>query len=640
MSTETDVCARCPAAGSIRQALNRAVRLVVSEFSFLEGVRRQSRFRGSNCSALRAEWDSRKAALLVGLQEEHLRVLKQTLKSCDRFFDVPCDPCDKKASRSARREWQLSVAADPNFSPATPASWSNDPLGELALRVRRLVGPDWCSGIRRDEATNIPDVSGCLETPRVEGGTLACDPENYSSSPYDLRVGTVKTKGKVRVVTMQSARVKRTLRPLHEHLYDFMSRRKWLVRGEVDRNHVRSLLGSYGSTEGIVSGDYQAATNNIYVEAVETIVNVLAESPSLLPEERTTLIESFRPENLNWVSRKGFKHRIRRGSMMGNLMSFNVLCLLNKACFDIMCSLRRKRGDVKGYRRPLINGDDIAFVGDRAAFDDWVMVTSHYGFIVNESKTGFDPGWLELNSRSFRLTALKDGTWKVRALRKPVLSALLPGNDTSCLLTRLWDGLRTLSPGSFRTMVVMLRHEITLRGVSLSSIPARLRRVLLKDRWFRSAIFTEPCLYKVGIDRSMRHIYRDVRPSDECMQLYEEAGRGSMLGHLEKWLGKTVHPPERVLLCRKHPVLYQRPVPGRIRYQVRWLWLWDAVVWSVWDRLCLPVRHLSSGLWEDDHPHLTVSVTPVVSHQGYPPPPSLMVGVVRSGFVQWPNGLV
>jgi hypothetical protein len=434
---------------------------------------------------------------------------------------------------------------------------------------------------------------------------------------------------------MQRQRVKAVLRPLHEHLYNFLSRRKWLVRGDVTPEIVRGLLSQRSPGEDIISGDYEAATNNIYVDVVKCIADVLCESPSLTHEEREILSGSFAPENLFWVSASGKEHQIRRGSMMGNLMSFNILCLLNKACFDIVSSLRRRRGDLprKSYRYPLINGDDIAFTGDRRAFDDWVSVTSHYGLVVNEKKTGVSPIWLELNSRSFLCSS-----GRVRALRKPVLSALQPGDSPDCLLTRLWDGFRTLSPSTFRMACLTLRHQIAKRGVSLSSIPARLRRVLLKESWFRSALFLEPVLEKHGTKRSVEIVSKDVRPSEEAMDVYEDLCKEDLRLLFERYRGVEVCPYQEKI-SKGSPVI-RRLMPGRIRYSTRWIWRWPKRVYEYFDTHALPMRHLSAKIWEDDHPHLAVRVEPVYSHAGYPPPAALLQAVQVDQFVLWPNGSV
>nr|UYL94488.1 MAG: RNA-dependent RNA polymerase [Leptosphaeria biglobosa botourmiavirus 2] len=644
MTKSLEVGARCPAAGPIRQALKRAVRLVEMDFPSGKG-HRQTSFRGQNCSSLRTELSDRKAALLVGRSGREFRTLSSALKSLDRVFDVECKVCDRVAANKARAEWQRMVATPVAFDPSSPASWSEDPLGELARRVRRLVGSDWAEGIEASrQACLVPDQKGCFEVERGLGGTLAvsdkycsreCEERHSEGDPchiprssdvYGLRVGVAKTKGKFRVVTMQTATVKEVLRPVHDHLYDFLSRRKWLVRGDLTKEHIKYVLDDRIDGEDFISGDCEAATNNIYLPAVKTIIDVLSESPSLSPKERELLVGSFSPDNLHWVSSKGRARPILRGSMMGNLVSFPVLCLLNKACFDIVSSLRRKRTGARSYRRPIINGDDIAFAGDRQTFDDWAMVTAHFGLVVNKQKTGFSSRFIDLNSRTFDVE-------KNRFLAKPVLSCLMPGDDTSCLLTRLWEGLKVMSPGALRTAIVTMRHEIARREISLSCLPPRMRRVLLKERWFRAALLREPCLVESGTARHWKVVSKDFRPAESHFALYERAQRKLLSIGVNLARGKIVV-PYKVKLGRSGSPEVAVP-KARFRLRSEWCWRWTEPLLRWWERSGLPVRSLSRCAWEEDCPDLAFKIRVQLEFPGIPPPLSLLQDSVRPDGVNW-----
>ncbi|QTH80197.1 MAG: RNA-dependent RNA polymerase [Pestalotiopsis botourmiavirus 3] len=593
----------CQAAGSVRQALKRAVILVEREFPLGDSLasRMKRGFSGNNCASLRVEWKERKEVLLANRPEREFRTLNMVLKSADRFFDVPCKVCDRKASDLAREDWMRSVASDPGFDPSTPASWSKFPLEELARRVERLVGLEWGKALPRyRESCLVPDQNGCLETRGGEGGTLGTDPSEYHPDTYGLRVGTAKCKGKYRVVTMQSAYVKEVLRPLHDCLYDVLSQRKWIVRGDFTSSHAKLVVDDHREGEYFVSGDYEAATNNIYLPAVKTIVDVLAKCPFLSEEERTVLLGSFNPKWMHWVSPNGTSFPIRRGSMMGNLLSFPVLCLLNKACFDIVSSLRRKRTGVKDYRRPIINGDDIAFSADMDTYDDWIKVTSHFGLVVNKEKTGISTRFIELNSRSFDMKTL-------RLLRKPVLSPLQPTKeDTSCLLTRLWLGLQTLSAGSLRWAIIMLRHDITRRGVCLTTLPTRLRRVLIKEKWFRQTLSYSPTIKTSGIARAWPHVLRDVRPASRCLPLYEAAKVELLCIGVDMVRGLKIKKEKKTVGSNK--IILEPCYPARIRFERKWTWIWPEPLWNWWESHSLPLEKIPESNWVTDHVDLSSEV--------------------------------
>nr|UYL95448.1 MAG: RNA-dependent RNA polymerase [Tianjin Botou tick virus 2] len=636
--------ARCPAAGSIRLALNRAISLVVREWCLTPSC--QPLFKGRNCSALRVELSGWKSQLKDGLSESAARSLSQALKSCDRFFDVQCKPCDKVAVGKARSQWQREVATPVSFDPSASASWSKNPLGELARRVKNIVGTEWGKEMERyRQSCLVPDQNGCLETPRGEGGTLATAPEDYSSDTYGLRVGVAKTKGKFRVVTMQSARVKGVLRPVHECLYDFLSRRAWLVRGDIREKDVRGVFDDLEEGENVISGDYKAATNNIYTTVVEAVVDVLASCPYLTHEERELMVGSFRPENLHWVSRTGVSHPILRGSMMGNLLSFPILCLINRASWSIADSLRRKRTGSKKYRRLLVNGDDIAFCGDGSMYQDWRSVTSWFGLVVNEEKTGVSSRFLELNSRSFERKA----GGRIRPLRKPVLSGLMPDNTTSCVLTRLWDGLRTFTPSSLRIAILWLRNEIVWKGVSLSGLPSRLRRVLLKEAWFRQALWggadvvekvAVSCSNLPVVDRHWPVVSKGWAPPPECYELYDSKVREAQSIGVALARGFKCVPKEEILCgCRACRTRNHRAPSGRIWFRSVWKWRWISPVWNWWRKSGLPLVPVPTTTWADDHPDLASGVEVMVQNS-FPPPPSLLYGVTVDDVILWPNGPV
>jgi len=501
------------------------------------------------------------------------------------------------------------------LDPLAPVEWSSRiPLSDLTRRIRSIVGTEWARGVERRRDILVPDQNGCLETSRRKGGTLGTSADVEAS--FDLRIGVAKTKGKFRVVTMQSARVKEKLSPLHDSLYDYLSRRKWLVRGEFTRDHARLVLDDVREGEEIISGDYEAATNNIDPRVSHAIALVLAESPYLTDEERFFLVSSFDPANL--VCRtSGSSVLLKRGQMMGSLLSFPMLCLLNRACFTMACTRRSARTKVRGPRTCIINGDDVAFAGDQLFFEEWVSVTSTFGLVVNKKKTGRSGRFLELNSRVYDLL-------QGRMLPKPVLSFLLPETDTGCLLTRLWDGARHLSASALRLALFWMSPAIQLRGVDISGIPSRFRRVLLKQRWFRSTLLSKPAQRVVGVERCWPIISRDIRPPSSLLPIYDLVNRQSMKALVEMFQGAKLRPPLFSMRAQKR--IYC-PDYVRLSFRNRWKWRWSLPVLMFWEFHSLPTVDLSHRSWEDDHSDLAIDVE-VVKTASVCPAPSLLKGFI------------
>lgn len=624
--------ARCPAAGSLDRALNRAVSIVFEEFRIPGDL---PLVRGRDCSALRGSWEKERVSILermAGKRERTQRRLSLALKSCARLFDQKCPPCDRRARSSALRSWDSHVAED---VPSADLSCCRAFVPLLKKHVRsmtegwgrRLKECRFAEGVPRF-GEYVPDIQGCLEVPTGLGGTLACAPSEYSRDPALVRRGVAKTKGKHRVVTMQSAGVKRVLAPVHNALYDHISSFDWCVRGDVRREDFAAVVGDLRRGERFISGDYQAATDNIYLPAVEAIVEVLAESPELSEEERRVLLGSFR--NLRWLSSSGATHPIKRGSMMGNLVSFPLLCLLNKACHDIardVCS------PVPGVRRVgRFNGDDCMFSGDDAFFGTWQLVTGIFGLVVNREKTGVSRRWLELNSQPYDVT-------RGSMVSKPVLSFLLPPRHTpGSILPSIISGVSSFRWSVRLKVVTMLRHEICLRGVrdTLGCLSPKWRSELFSRRWFRAGCLDDPApLNERGENRSPTVVVGPP-PDSRVYDFLTEFAVSLSRETVEKWRGVKVRPFSQLIDRRAYSARRRYTSPRLSSFfswgGYRWRFNYPGESLSLLTEGPLSkggfVRTWSKAKWVDDHPLL--SRGPVVlerprvpARRSFPPPLSL-----------------
>jgi hypothetical protein len=233
-------------------------------------------------------------------------------------------------------------------------------------------------------------------------------------------------------------------------------------------------LGQLGQGEEYVSGDYSSATDGLNRDAVLAVVQVIGE---FLPEGlREVLWQSFSMPHGNFGE-------ILKGSMMGAKMSFVVLCLLNRVIFDISRGAQTTCGTP---RVPvLVNGDDSAFKSTPAQFERWVWFTGLVGFVVNRDKTGRSLRYVEVNSQP---SDMKRG----RLLSKPTFGFLnydpLKPNSWSALTTNL----RSLTWSTFCWLATHPLTKLALGKVrpSVEEIPDRVRRMLLKKKWFRQACFS------------------------------------------------------------------------------------------------------------------------------------------------------
>nr|QKI79960.1 RNA-dependent RNA polymerase [Erysiphe necator associated ourmia-like virus 131] len=531
MPTSNDMEAGCLATRSIRKALQRAAELTLREFK-LPGLETPS-FSGVDCVQLRAQWNGYEKACNEAYRyksEERQKCLAQLLKSGCRLFDGDCKTCDPALKEAEKKKWVelMSVERPRDERRGNRSHWIN----ELKRSARCLIS-GWGKNLERcKEGDYIPDQSGCLEMSSFDGGTMAVD-EEFISPPNVVRLGTAKTKGKIRVVTMQGAHTKKVLRPVHCALYDYLSSFGWLVRGDVVEADFEAIIRDKRDGEHLISGDYEQATNYICMDAVQALVSVIAEDPHLNDEERKVLVESF--DNVTVVNKQGnLICIVRNGSMMGNLVSFPLLCILNKCCYDMS---RKIEAYTEGFeysdRCGRFNGDDCGFCGTDSFYAIWRNTTSLFGLVVNEKKTGISDRWIELNSESY-------DSEKHRFTTKAFLSYLRVTRDTpGDLLSEILQGTKGFS-GSTKAWLInhVLRYEIAIRGVNASTIPQKVFRLLVKKTWFRKVLSSPlPPFPTTGVDRSIRQTVVSP-PLPEFIPIIDELEKFAVRKHLNFWVGR------------------------------------------------------------------------------------------------------
>jgi len=209
-------------------------------------------------------------------------------------------------------------------------------------------------------------------------------------------VSVVREGTKARIVTKASAD-RAIFRPLHDTIYDHLSKKDWLVRGDAKASTFSDFLEVEG--EQFVSGDYESATDNMSLRVYQEVLLALSKTSTTIPASVWELaIDSSR--SLFSIPGKPLSLQAR-GQLMGNYLSFPILCLVNYLTFRF------------SVRRPVpvrINGDDIVFRATPEETERWFDGVSASGLVLSKGKTLIDKQFFTLNSCLFR------GTRKVRGV--------------------------------------------------------------------------------------------------------------------------------------------------------------------------------------------------------------------------------
>jgi hypothetical protein len=325
------------------------------------------------------------------------------------------------------------------------------------------------------------------------------------------------------------------------------------------------------------------------------VVEVLAES--LPRKEGSLLMKSFQDCE---VSYDGKLNPVVRGSMMGNLCSFVVLCLLNRVCYERAWALTH--GGAPAIC--LLNGDDILFKGDLGLYAAWLHCTSEVGFVINRTKTMSSKRYGDLNSQTFDFTTR-------RVLRKLCFGFLASDSwkePEGSLCEPLFELCNQVS---FKTATWLLscrqvRSLFARIPPPLSSIPRRWWSWLVKKRWFRDALNSdEPDVVESGVERKLPFVYGPplISSDDEIEDMIKEAENVVTRRIVDGWIGLPVHPIDRKV---PHRQMKKEKNIRLGRERSHWERLWLEPVLDYAQRKYSHCLQHGTPDWVADQPGLTV----------------------------------
>jgi hypothetical protein len=210
---------------------------------------------------------------------------------------------------------------------------------------------------------------------------------------------------KVRVITKGPPITYFVLKALQKFMFKIMRRQKTfrLIGTPNNEEELLNLLGKVlGVDEEFLSGDYAAATDNIHGWASEVVADEIGrvcelEENELILFKRALTGHVFDTEN---GTPEGFKKQAS-GQLMGSVVSFPVLCLINASMTRWAMELGERKLKTLRQCAMGVNGDDVAYKSKKETYVFWDKITSFVGLTNSIGKTFRSRDFVTINSRIY-----------------------------------------------------------------------------------------------------------------------------------------------------------------------------------------------------------------------------------------------
>lgn len=225
--------------------------------------------------------------------------------------------------------------------------------------------------------------------------------------PYVVPVGLAEAL-KVRVISKGPPMTYFCLKPIQKFMWSVLANHPTfqLVGKPVDASMLEEVLGFPTQSKGYVSGDYKAATDNIRWELTETVWDELC-NICQFPAAIRLLGQNALTEHI-FIGDEGEELIQRSGQLMGSIISFPILCIINAAVCRwsmVLTDYPTINGREPTLRQLplLINGDDCAFTVSQRCFETWKRIAEMAGLETSVGKTYYSDKFVNINSTNFVL---------------------------------------------------------------------------------------------------------------------------------------------------------------------------------------------------------------------------------------------
>lgn len=166
----------------------------------------------------------------------------------------------------------------------------------------------------------------------------------------------------------------------------------------------------YDESWGFLSGDYKEATDRVHLGLTKLFFESFLERSGMSDLEKEVCRQVLYEQVIDYGPKYG-KHVPevvqRNGQLMGSVLSFGLLCLINLYCawraFNRYLALRGVASIGVAEVPVLVNGDDILFLCCPVLYGFWQEEIEKALFRLSVGKNYFDRFFLTVNSTGFRL---------------------------------------------------------------------------------------------------------------------------------------------------------------------------------------------------------------------------------------------
>lgn len=257
---------------------------------------------------------------------------------------------------------------------------------------------------------------GLVEVRRHFGAINLAEFESLAKEQYNgdvcAAVEFVEDPAKIRPVTKDNfelGMLKPLQKAIHTHLrgFDQFS----LIGEQVTADHIEVFKRRVD--EFFISGDYTAATDNLAMDAstgcLSAILANMRSDWACDPVLQVMARDSMKNVEIHYPDKLGLSpFKQTSGQLMGSLLSFPVLCVLNYAMWAECVSRRTgayptvsRGGKWTDSNKVLINGDDIAFCCDAKFYKTWWSLVQEIGFKPSLGKNYASKRFIMINSQCF-----------------------------------------------------------------------------------------------------------------------------------------------------------------------------------------------------------------------------------------------